>query len=82
MNVSPNILAKNQKFKKLRHGFIDERALTTTTLMSSCHWKTLVPFCSQKKRTENAFFTLIVNCRKNRTEKQNYAIQNNSKSAI
>ena len=64
MNVSPNILAKNQKFKKLRHGFIDERALTTTTLMSSCHWKTLVPFCSQKKRTENAFFTLIVNYRK------------------
>ena len=29
--------------------------------MSSCHWKILVPFCLQKKRTENAFLTLIVN---------------------
>ena len=29
MNVSPNILAKNQNFKKLRHGFVDERAMIT-----------------------------------------------------
>ena len=35
MNVSPNILAKNQNFKKLRHGFLDERALITTILISS-----------------------------------------------
>ena len=59
MNVSPNILAKNYIFKELRHGFVDERALTTTTLISSCHWKTLVPFCLRKKRPENAFSTLI-----------------------
>ena len=64
MNVSPNILAENQHLKKLRHGFVDERALITTTLISSCHWKTLVPFCLWKKRPENAFLTLIVNCRK------------------
>ena len=32
--------------------------------MSSCHWKTLVPFCLQKKRLENAVLTLIVNFRK------------------
>ena len=64
MNVSPNILAKNQNFKKLRHSFVDERALITTTLISSCHWKTLVPFCLRKKRPENAFLTLIVNYRK------------------
>ena len=37
MNVSPNILAKNQNFKKLRHGFVDERALITTTLISYCY---------------------------------------------
>ena len=64
MNFSPNISAKNQNFKKLRHGFVDERALITTTLISSCHWKTLVPFCLRKKRPENAFLTLIVNYRK------------------
>ena len=27
MIVSPNILAKNENLKKLRHGFVDERAL-------------------------------------------------------
>ena len=61
MNVSPIILAKNSIFKKLRHGFVDERALITTTLISSCHWKTLALFCLRKKRPENALLTLIVN---------------------
>ena len=64
MNVSPNFLAKNWNFKKLRQGFVDEIALITTKLISSCHWKTLVPFCLRKKRPENAFLTLIVNYRK------------------
>ena len=64
MNVSPNTLAKNHNFKKPRHGFVDERALKTTTLISSRHSKTLAPFCLQKKRPENAFLTLIVNYRK------------------
>ena len=64
MTVSPNILAKNWNLKKLRHGFVDERALTTMTLISSCHWKTLLAFCLWKKRSENAFLTLIVNYRK------------------
>ena len=45
INVSPNILAQNQNFKKLRNVFVDERELITTTLTSSCHWKTL--FLSQ-----------------------------------
>ena len=45
----------------MRQGFVDERELITTTLISSCHCKTLVPFCSQKKKPENAFLTLIVN---------------------
>ena len=62
MNFSPNISAKNQNFKKLRHGFVDERALITTTLISSCHWKT--QFYLRKKIPENAFLALIVNYRK------------------
>ena len=62
MNVSP--MAKNLNFKKLRHGFVDKRALITTALISSTHWKTIVPFCLRKKRPENAFLTLIVTYRK------------------
>ena len=52
MNVSPNILNKNKNFKKLRHGFVDERALITMILLSSCHWKTLVSFCLRKRKPE------------------------------
>ena len=29
--------------------------------MSPCHWKTLVPFCFQRKIPENALLTLTVN---------------------
>ena len=64
MNVSPNILAKIYNFKKLRHGFVDKRAMVATTLASTCHWKTLVALCSRKKRPEKVFFTLSVNYRK------------------
>ena len=45
----PKYLAKNLNFKKLRQGFADERALITTTLICSCHWKTFVPFSLRKK---------------------------------
>ena len=62
MNISPNILTKNYNFKKLRH--VDKRALIATTLISSCHWKALEPFCLQRKRPVNAFLTPIVNYRK------------------
>ena len=55
MNVSPNILAKNENLKKLRDDFVDERALITTTLISFCHQKTLLPFCFQKKRPKTHF---------------------------
>ena len=64
MDVSPDILAKNLNFEKLRHFFIYEKALITTTLISSYHWKTLIPFCLRKKKLENAFLTLILNHRK------------------
>ena len=66
MNVSPNILAKNWNFKKLRHGFADERALITKTLISSCHWKILVPFSLRKKRR---IFNTNTELSQNRTEK-------------
>ena len=65
-----NTPAKNENFKKLRHDFVDERALIKTTLISSCHRKTLVPFCLQKYRPENAFLTLLAFLSQNRTEKQ------------
>ena len=81
MNFPPNILAKNQNFKKQRHSFVDESAMITTTLMSSCHWKTLVTFSLRKKRPENGFLTLTVNYRKI-VQKTNYTIQNSSKLAI
>ena len=64
MNISPNILAKNQNFKKLRHGFVDKRTISTMALTSSCHWKTLVTFWFWKKIPENASLTLMVNYRK------------------
>ena len=48
----------------MSHCFVDERALTAMTLVSSCHWKTLVPFCLRKERPENAFLALILNYRK------------------
>ena len=63
MNLSPNICLKI-KISKNRHNFVDKRTLITTSSTSSCHWKTLVPFCLWKKRPENAFLTLIVNYRK------------------
>ena len=44
----------------MRHCFVDEKALITTTLISSCPWKSLAPVCLWKKRLENAFLTLIM----------------------
>ena len=46
---------------------MDQKAMITTILRSSCHWKTLVPFLLAKNRQENAFLTLTVN---NHTLKQ------------
>ena len=44
--------------------FVRERAIITMTLISSCHWKTLVPFGLQMKRMENSFLKPTENCRK------------------
>ena len=61
MHVSLNILTKTSNFEKLRHCFVDERAMNTTTLMSCWHWKTLAPFCLRNRRPENALLILTVN---------------------
>ena len=53
------------------HLFVDERAMITTTLISSCNWKTLAPFFLQKNRSENAFLKPTVNCRKSIEKKIN-----------
>ena len=54
-NVSPNILAKNQNFKKLRHGFVDERAMITTTLISSVTGKPMYLFACERKDLKTHF---------------------------
>ena len=56
----------------MRHNFVDERAVITTTWAPSCYWKTLAPFYLQKKRPENAFLKPTANCQlpQNHTEKQ------------
>ena len=60
MKVSRFILTKNENFKKLRHDFVDERAVINIflSLENPC------TFCLRKKIPEDAFLTLIVNYRK------------------
>ena len=54
----------------MRHGFVDERALTATTSISSCHWKTLVPFLLAKEKTWERFFNTNSELSQNCTENQ------------
>ena len=70
INVSPNILAKNWNFKKLRHRCVDERALITTILISSCHWKTLAPLLLLKEKTWKHIFNPNSELSRNCTEEQ------------
>ena len=37
----------------MRQGFVDEEAMIKVTLMSFCHWKTLVLFCLRKKPSKH-----------------------------
>ena len=53
MNVSLNLLTKSQHFKKLKHCFVEERGMIKTTLISSCHWKTL--FACERKDLKTHF---------------------------
>ena len=66
----PKYLGSKLKFQKLRNGFVDERALKTTTVISSCHWKTLVPFCLQKEKTWKHIFSTNSELSQNCSEKQ------------
>ena len=43
--------------------------MITTALISSCHWKTVVPFCLQKKRPKRTF-NINSELSQNRTEKE------------
>ena len=56
----------------MRLSFVDERALITTSLISSCHWKTLVPgtFLPAKEKTCKRIFNTNSELSQNRTEKQ------------
>ena len=50
---------------------MNERALITTTLISSCHWKTLVSsFCLRKKKIWKRSFNNNSELSQNRAEKQ------------
>ena len=69
INVSLNILAKNLNSKKLRHNFVDERAIIKIALMSLYHWKILAPFWLQKKRPEIALFNINSELSQNRAGK-------------
>ena len=60
----PKRLGSRLKFQKTENGFADKRPLIKMTLICSCHWKILVPFCLRKKRPENTSFKLTVNCHK------------------
>ena len=46
---SQTILSSRRVSCKRIRSFVHERALIITTLISSCHWETLVPFWSRKR---------------------------------
>ena len=62
MDVSPNILAKNKKFKKLRHGFVDDNNINI--FLSRENPCTFLLAKEKTKRPENAFLSLTMNYRK------------------
>ena len=48
-----NLSLKLKFQKNEKRYFVDERAMITMTLISSCQWKTLVPFCLRRKPWKN-----------------------------
>ena len=66
MNISQNMLTKNKNLKKLRHGYVDYY----NKIISSCHWKTLAPFCLPKEKTWKHVFNTNSELSQNHTEKQ------------
>ena len=66
----PKFWLKIKISEKLRHAFVDERAMITMTLISSCHWKTVVLICLQKEKTWKRIFKTDCELFQNHTEKQ------------
>ena len=65
MDVSPNILAKNKKFKKLRHGFVDDNNINIfLSRENPC------TFLLAKEKTWKRVFITNNELSQNRTEKQ------------
>ena len=56
--------------KNLRHGFFKERTLITTTLLYTCHWKTLCNLLLAKEKTWIRIFKTNSELSQNCTEKQ------------
>ena len=48
-------------FMDMMYSFLDEIAMITATLISSCHFKIIVSFCLRRKRSEKAFLKLAAN---------------------
>ena len=65
---------------KLRHGFMDEKAMIATTLISSYHWKTLVHFClpNSWKRTFKTNSELLLNLTKKQFMLSSFTVNLNS----
>ena len=69
MNVS-QISWLKIKISKNWDSFVHERAMITTTLISSCHWEILVPFLLAKEKTWKCVFNTNSGLLQNQTEKQ------------
>ena len=69
INVSLNIFAKNQNLEKLRHDFVDERAMIKATVMFSVTGKHLNLFACERKGLKHTF-NINSELSQNRTEKQ------------
>ena len=62
VKVSPKMSAQNQNLKKLRHGFVDEKAMNAITLISSCQ-ENPCTFLLAKEKTWKRILTLTMNYR-------------------
>ena len=74
----PKYLCQKLKLQKLRHAFVDERAMILTTPISSCHWKTLL--LAKEKTWRHIFDTNSESSPLYR--KTNCTIQNNNKLTV
>ena len=76
MNVSPNILVKNQNFEKLRHDFVDKKNIDYNGINIFLSLENPCTFLLAKENTWKCIFNTNSELSQNRT------IQNNIKLAI